>query len=309
MRASTGQWVTSTSSADPLGLVDVSSRQYSAELLEIAGLRRDQVCDQVPTGEVIAPLTPEVADGWGLPRNTVVVAGLGDGQAAGLGAGVTQPGQVYINLGTAVVIGTESRRYVPSRAYRSLVSAVPGGTTLETFSSSGTYLPAWFRREFGRPELQGQPDPELDAAAAAVPAGSEGCSRCRTGTGRRPRTGTRRPLGPCWDGGAGTPGHTSTARSWRASPSSCDCSWTGWRRPPGWGSTSSGPWEAALEAPCGDSCWQTCWGGRSRRCATEETSALGAAAVALTSIGAYADVASAATSLVSPRLPSILGRR
>jgi xylulokinase len=303
VRASTGQWVTSTSSADPLGLVDVSSRQYSAELLAIAGLRRDQVCEQVPTGEVIAPLTPEVADGWGLLRDTVVVAGLGDGQAAGLGAGVTQPGQVYINLGTAVVIGTESRGYVPSRAYRSLVSAVPGGTTLETFSSSGTFLPSWFRREFGRPELQGQPDPELDAAAAAVPAGSEGLLTL-----------------PHWHG-AQTP-------HWDAQTSGAVLGWRGWHtRAHFYRSLLEGiTFELRLQLDgleaatgVGVDVIRTMGGGtRSplwrqlladvlgrpiQRCATDETSALGAAAVALTSIGAYADVASAATSLASPEAP------
>jgi xylulokinase len=54
-----------------------------------------------------------------------------------------------------------------------MVSAFPGHTTVETFSSSGTYLPTWFRREFGRPELAGAPDPELERAAAAVSPGSD----------------------------------------------------------------------------------------------------------------------------------------
>jgi xylulokinase len=54
-----------------------------------------------------------------------------------------------------------------------MMSALPGHNTVETFSSSGTYLPAWFRREFGRPELKDAPDPELERAAAAVPVGSE----------------------------------------------------------------------------------------------------------------------------------------
>ena len=75
-------------SADPLGLVDVGSRRSPPSCGD-RGDGRNQVCDQVPTGEVIASLTGEVADGQDLERDTVVVAGLGDGQAAGLGAGVT----------------------------------------------------------------------------------------------------------------------------------------------------------------------------------------------------------------------------
>jgi xylulokinase len=183
------------------------------------------------------------------------------------------------------------------------VSAVPGGTTLETFSSSGTFLPSWFRREFGRPELQGQPDPELDAAAAAVPAGSEGLLTL-----------------PHWHG-AQTP-------HWDAQASGAVLGWRGWHtRAHFYRSLLEGiTFELRLQLDgleaatgVGVDVIRTMGGGtRSplwrqlladvlgrpiQRCATEETSALGAAAVALTSIGAYADVASAATSLASPEAP------
>lgn len=173
VHAMTGRWVSSTSSMDPLALLDVSTGDYADELLAVAGLRRDQLPDLVPTGTLLGPLLPEVAGGWGLGPDVVVVAGLGDGQAAGVGLDVADPTSAYLVLGTAVVVGSESLAYRPSRAYRSMVSAFTGHTTIETFNSAGTYLPAWFRREFGRPELEGAPDPELEADAASVPAGSD----------------------------------------------------------------------------------------------------------------------------------------
>lgn len=169
----TGRWATSTASMDPLALLDVATAQYCDELLEIAGVRRGQLPDLVAPGDSLGPLRREVRDAWGLDAGVTVVAGLGDGQAAGLGADVTGTGRAYLVMGTAVVIGSQSPTYRPSRAYRSLVSPVPGATTVETFSSSGTFLPTWFRREFGRPELLGCPDPDLEAAAAAVPVGSD----------------------------------------------------------------------------------------------------------------------------------------
>lgn len=173
VHAMTGRWVSSTSSVDPLALLDVSTGDYSDELLAVAGLRRDQLPDLVPTGTVLGPLLPAVAAGWSLTEKVTVVAGLGDGQAAGVGLDVTDPTSAYLVLGTAVVIGSESLAYRPSRAYRSMVSAFAGHVTIETFNSAGTYLPAWFRREFGRPELEGAPDPELERDAAAVPPGSD----------------------------------------------------------------------------------------------------------------------------------------
>lgn len=173
VHAMTGRWVSSTASVDPLGLLDVASGDYSDLLLGIAGVRRDQLPQLVPTGTIVGGLTREVSDSWGLSHDVDVVAGLGDGQAAGLGLDVTTPDRAYLVLGTAVVIGSESTSVLPSRAYRTMVSVFPGHTTVETFSSSGTYLPAWFRREFGRPELEDAPDPELERASAAVPIGSE----------------------------------------------------------------------------------------------------------------------------------------
>lgn len=174
VRAMTGLWATSRSSADPLALIDLVTRDYSPRLLTLAGVQREQLPDLYEAGDVLGPLLPEVASGWGLAEGVVVVAGLGDGQAAGVGADVRHSTHAYLNVGTAVLLGTESPRYLPSRSYRSLLSVVPGQTTLETFTSSGTYLPTWFRREFGRLEVDGAPDPELEAAAAAVAPGSAG---------------------------------------------------------------------------------------------------------------------------------------
>src|SRR6185312_13431631 len=115
----------------------------------------DQLPDLVPTGTSLGVIDPDLADAWGVSRDVVVVAGTGDGQAAGIGLGVTGPGAAYLVLGTAVVIGSETTSYLPDRAYRSMVSAMPGQTTVETFSSSGTFLSTWFRQEFGDPELAG----------------------------------------------------------------------------------------------------------------------------------------------------------
>ncbi len=173
VHAMTGRWVSSTASVDPLALLDQATGDYGDELLDLAGLRRTQLPDLVPTGTSLGCLLPEVADAWGLSRDVAVIAGIGDGQAAGIGLGVTDPGAAYLVLGTAVVIGSETKSYLPARAYRSMISATPGHTTVETFSASGTYLPTWFREKFGDPDLAGAPDPNLERDAAALPVGSE----------------------------------------------------------------------------------------------------------------------------------------
>jgi xylulokinase len=116
-------------------------------------------------GELRAPVAEEV----GLPHRIPVVAGAGDGQSAGLGAGVTEPGLMYANIGTALASGTWSSDYRWSRAYRTLGGAVPGTYTLETLLSSGTYLVSWFTDRFGpcREEV-------MEAEAGAVAPGADG---------------------------------------------------------------------------------------------------------------------------------------
>lgn len=174
VRELTGQWDTSVSSADPLALLDVTTRDWSEELLAVAGVHRSQLPTLHDAGTRLGALLPALAASWDVPAGLAVVAGLGDGQAAGLGADVLDASRAYLNLGTAVIIGTERQGYAPSRSYRSLLSVVPGNTTLETFLSSGTYLPTWFRRELGATGGDGRPDPKLEDGAAAVAPGADG---------------------------------------------------------------------------------------------------------------------------------------
>jgi xylulokinase len=88
----TGNWQTSWATADPLGLVDMETFDWSDEILSELGLGRGQLCELVPPGEVLGELRSDVAQEVGLPAGLPVVAGAGDGQAAGLGANVTAPG-------------------------------------------------------------------------------------------------------------------------------------------------------------------------------------------------------------------------
>lgn len=170
----TDRWATSSASADTLGLWDLQAHRWSGELLDIAGVRVDQLPDIVAPGDTVGAIKLDLAQSLGLPGSIPLIAGIGDGQAAGLGADVTGPGLAYLNLGTALVIGVQSAVYRWDPAFRTLASAVTGQYTLETFLSSGTYLTNWYREQFGDSDLDGAPDPALESAAAAVRPGAEG---------------------------------------------------------------------------------------------------------------------------------------
>jgi xylulokinase len=139
----TGAWGTSLASADPLGLVDLAARDYSSMLLEAARLDPSNVVPLFAPGAVIAPLTRAVATELGLADDVVMVAGAGDGQAAGFGAGVLTEDALYLNLGTALVGGTPSRSYRSSRAFRTLFAADGDGFLCEMDLKGGTLTLDW----------------------------------------------------------------------------------------------------------------------------------------------------------------------
>ena len=175
----TGQWQTSVASADPLGLVDLSTGAYDPSLLAACGLTEDHMAELVAPGTVIGPLLDEVADRLGLARDTLVVAGAGDGQAAQLGTGITSPGTAFLNLGSGIVSGTVSPVYSYAREYRTLCAATPGQFSLETFMGGGTFNLTWFVERFSAVDpralgLDVSAESILETAASQLPPGAEG---------------------------------------------------------------------------------------------------------------------------------------
>lgn len=171
----TGRRATSLASADPLGLIDMRRRSWSPELCELAGLDVAELPELVEPGRVLGDLRPEVASAVGLEPGLPLIAGAGDGQCAGIGAGIVGPGRAYLNLGTAVVSGVLSRGYRFDPAFRTLYGALPGTFFLETDLKGGTFTLTWLAEKWAGP---GQPVNEvlarLEAEASALPPGSEG---------------------------------------------------------------------------------------------------------------------------------------
>lgn len=178
VRHMTGQWRTSWSCADPMGLVDMRSWQWSAEVIEGLGLDLAQYPELFAPGAVMGEVTAAAAEASGLPVGLPVVAGAGDGQSAGLGANITRAGKAYLNLGTAVVSGAHSPSYAASMAFRTLGSPLAGAYTFETLIRGGTFTVSWFVERFAG-DLKQVPLPLsveelLEAGARKVPPGSLG---------------------------------------------------------------------------------------------------------------------------------------
>lgn len=175
----TGYWRTSWATADPLGLIDMETFDWSDELLGVVGLDRENMCELYAPGDVIGELKDDVAREIGLPAGTQIVSGAGDGQAAGLGANITEPGRAYLNLGTGIVSGTYSETYTYGNEYRVLSGPIPKTYTLETLLSAGTYTISWFCDRFAHVDASSfglalSTEQILETAAAQLTPGSDG---------------------------------------------------------------------------------------------------------------------------------------
>ncbi len=171
----TGAFRTSWASADPLGLLDMEKKVWSAEILSALQLRPEQLPELAAPCAVVGKVNEAAAAATGLLAGTPVVAGGGDGQAAGLGVNALAPWRAYLNLGTAVVSGAYSREFRTGFAWRTMGSCSGEGYYYETSLRAGTFLIDWFARQICRaPEEDRDIYRRLEAEAAPVPAGSHG---------------------------------------------------------------------------------------------------------------------------------------
>jgi sugar (pentulose or hexulose) kinase len=172
----TGQWRTSTASADPTGLLDMASNSWSADILDAAGIAIGKLPLLTRPGARMGEVTHAAAAFTGLSRGTPVIAGGGDGQCASTGAGVTSPGSAYINLGTAVVSGSYGRDYAYDRAFRTEKAVCDDGYIYEQCIRTGTFLVDWMAREMfaADPAAQRSLFKALEAEAAMCPIGAGG---------------------------------------------------------------------------------------------------------------------------------------
>jgi xylulokinase len=174
----TGNWTTSTASADPMGALDMNKHGWSDQILDAIGVGREKMLDLAAPGTQTGTLSATAAEMTGLPRGLPVVAGGGDGQCAGAGAGVSadQPRRAYINLGTALVSGSYGSDYRHDRAFRTEIAIADHGYIFETCLRTGTFLVDWLIREVFGAGATAKLDLliALEKEAAASPIGARG---------------------------------------------------------------------------------------------------------------------------------------
>lgn len=90
--------------------MDVAKRTWSEEMLEGTGLDISHMPQLFEGTQVTGNLTPAVAEAWGCGEAPVAGGG-GDNAAGAAGAGVTQPGEAFLSLGTSGVYFASGEQY------------------------------------------------------------------------------------------------------------------------------------------------------------------------------------------------------
>ena len=139
-------------------LFDVTTHQWSGEILEELGLSPERLARPVASGQIAGRVAPAVARELGLAENAVVVPGGHDQPCAGLGAGAIAPGSAMYATGTVECITPAFDRPVFTEALFqgnlcTYDHVVPGLYATVAFSLTGGNLLKWFRDEWSRCEV------------------------------------------------------------------------------------------------------------------------------------------------------------
>lgn len=145
-----GELAVDPSNAGTTGMLDLVSRNWRPELLDIAGLRADLLSPVKETGTLLGPVTAKAAEETGLLRGTAVVMGGGDVQLGSLGLGIVRAGQ------TAVLGGTFWQQIVnlpqpvtdPEMNIRINPHVIAGMAQAESISFFTGLTMRWFRDAF-----------------------------------------------------------------------------------------------------------------------------------------------------------------
>lgn len=107
----TGVHCTDYSDAAGMLLLDVKNKRWSKEMLDICGITEEQMPRLYESFEVVGTIKSELAEKFGINKDTIVVAGAGDNAAAAIGTGTVGEGKCNISLGTSGTIFVSSESF------------------------------------------------------------------------------------------------------------------------------------------------------------------------------------------------------
>ncbi len=168
----TGQHAIDVTDASGTSLLDITRRDWSAEVLGALDIDATWLPPVLESPDLAGAITSEAAAITGLSEGTLVVAGAGDQAAAGVACGIATSDTVSINLGTSGVVfaACDGVPIDQTGAMHTFCHAIPGTCHLMGCMLSAGGSLRWYRDTFC---------PSMDyaaiiAEAMQAPAGCEG---------------------------------------------------------------------------------------------------------------------------------------
>jgi xylulokinase len=153
-------------------LFDLGARDWSAEVVDALGIDTAWLPTTYEGPAITGSISAEAADATGLRAGTPVVAGGGDQAAAAVGVGAVEPGVVSLSLGTSGVVftATDEPLIDPEGRLHSFCHAVPDRWHVMGVMLSAAGSLQWFRDALA----SGVAFPALLDEALGAPPGSDG---------------------------------------------------------------------------------------------------------------------------------------
>jgi len=123
----TGDYVADMSDSAGTSWLDVTKRDWSADLLEAGQMRADQMPRLVEGSQPGGVLRADLAKKWGVAKDVLVAGGAGDNAAAACGIGALNEGDGFLSLGTSGVLlaARDGCFPAPASALHTFCHAVP----------------------------------------------------------------------------------------------------------------------------------------------------------------------------------------
>lgn len=172
----TGEFCMNPSDAGITQLYNIAQNKWDENVLNLAGIRPDQLSPMRNSGSAIGQLTENASRETKLPKSTLVVNGAHDQYCGAVGSGVLKPGDMMLSCGTAWVIlcFMEKMMLDPDRRLSVSRHAIPNKWgALKSLGGVGACM-EWFLSKLwqsdGRSDIYG----ELNSYVGKAPVGSKG---------------------------------------------------------------------------------------------------------------------------------------
>lgn len=150
MHHMTGQYRTDVTYGSRSHLMNLRERSWDPEMLELFGIREEQLCELLEPGSVCGTVTGEFAAKTGLPEGIPVITSGGDQQCAAIGQGAFREGTLSLVAGTGGFLVTALDR-VPEDPASKLIfncSSVAGRYMVEANVLTCCSAFDWFGKNF-----------------------------------------------------------------------------------------------------------------------------------------------------------------